>query len=67
MDQPPKLRIRNPNVVTKLEVKPTPPKKLWKNEDFVFGVIVGVLSLIVVELCLLMLYGFVGALTSMLK
>jgi len=61
-------RIRLPNrsqnnlYRPSIEVK----KSIWKNEEFILGVIVGVLGLIGLELVVLLLYGFVGAIISVL-
>jgi hypothetical protein len=73
MDPLPKLRIRSPNMV-----KPQLPiqrpdllvqktkTNLWDNEEFVLGVIVGILGIIIFELFFLLIYGLFGAVVSLI-
>jgi hypothetical protein len=69
MDQPPKLRIRNPKLVNLQSdsLKPkTTVKKFLDNEDFVLGIVIGIVGLIALELFILMIYGLFGAIFSSL-
>jgi len=69
MDQPPKLRIRNPKLVNLQSDSPKPKttvKKFWDNEDFVLGIVIGIVGLIALELFILMVYGLFGAIFSSL-
>ena len=64
MNQPPKLRIRRPvdhDFLTENKSK----TKFTYNEDFVFGLLVGVVGVITVELIILLIYGLVGAIGSL--
>lgn len=69
MDQPPKLRIRNPKLVNLQSDSPKPKttvKKFLDNEDFVLGIVIGIIGLIALELFILMVYGLFGAIFSSL-
>lgn len=73
MDSLPKLRIRSSNMVTpKLPIQrpdllvQKTKRNLLDNEEFVLGIVVGILCVIIFELFLLLIYGLFGALFSLI-